>query len=120
MTRVPFAEMKQTIKTAFIKAGMSETKADICAQIHTESSRDGVASHGLNRVERFVEYLLKGWVVADAEPSPVINLGALETYNGNLGPGVLNALFAMNRATEMAAANGIGMVGLQNTPCTLR
>lgn len=120
MTRVPFAEMKQTIKTAFIKAGMSESKADTCAQIHTESSRDGVASHGLNRVERFVEYLLKGWVIADADPSLVLTLGALETYNGNLGPGVLNAMFAMNRATEIAATNGIGMVGLQNTTHWMR
>jgi len=102
MTRINFEEMKATIKAAFIRAGMPEDKADICARIHSESSRDGVYSHGLNRVERFVEYLHKGWVDPNAEPVLDKQLGALEVYNGNMGPGILNAIFAMNRATELA------------------
>jgi 3-dehydro-L-gulonate 2-dehydrogenase len=58
MTRVSFDEMKSTVKKAFTIAGMPETKAEVCARVHTESSRDGVYSHGLNRVERFVDYLI--------------------------------------------------------------
>jgi 3-dehydro-L-gulonate 2-dehydrogenase len=102
MTRISFDEMEATIKQAFLNAGMPEEKADICARIHTESSRDGVYSHGLNRVERFVEYIGKSLVDVNAEPSLELNLGSMETYNGNLGPGILNAIFAMNRATEIA------------------
>jgi len=120
MTRISFEEMKSTIKSAFLKAGMSDEKADICAQIHTESSRDGVYSHGLNRVERFVEYLLKGWVDPNAEPSLELNLGSMEVYNGNLGPGILNAIYAMNRATEIAKSNGLGLVSLNNTTHWMR
>lgn len=120
MTRVPFDEMKSTIKKAFAIAGLSEIKADTCARIHTESSRDGVYSHGLNRVERFVEYLNKGLVDADAEPSLISNFGAMEIYNGNMGPGILNAMFAMNRATEMAKKNGLGLVSLNNTSHWMR
>ena len=120
MTRIPFDEMKATIKSAFMNAGMPEEKADVCAQIHTESSRDGVYSHGLNRVERFVDYLGKGWVDGKAEPTLELNLGSMETYNGNLGPGILNALFAMNRATEIAAQTGLGMVSLNNTTHWMR
>ncbi len=120
MTRIPFDEMKSTIKQAFLNAGMPEEKADVCAQIHTESSRDGVYSHGLNRVERFVDYLGKGWVDGKAEPTLELNLGSMETYNGNLGPGILNALFAMNRAIEIAAQNGLGLVSLNNTTHWMR
>jgi 3-dehydro-L-gulonate 2-dehydrogenase len=120
MTRIPFDEMKATIKSAFMNAGMPEEKADACAQIHTESSRDGVYSHGLNRVERFVDYLEKGWVDGKAEPTLELNLGSTEIYNGNLGPGILNAMFAMNRATEIAAQNGLGMVSLNNTTHWMR
>ncbi len=120
MTRIPFDKMKSTIKQAFLNAGMPEEKANICAQIHTESSRDGVYSHGLNRVERFVDYLGKGWVDGKAEPTLELNFGSMETYNGNLGPGILNALFAMNRATEIAAQNGLGMVSLNNTTHWMR
>jgi len=120
MTRIPFDEMKATIKSAFLNAGMPEEKADTCAQIHTESSRDGVYSHGLNRVERFVDYIGKGWVDVNAEPTLELNLGSMETYNGNLGPGILNAIFAMNRATEIAEKNGLGLVSLNNTTHWMR
>lgn len=120
MTRVSFEEMKSTILQAFLKAGMTEEKAEVCARIHAESSRDGVYSHGLNRVERFVDYIGKGWVDVNAEPSLERNLGAMEIYNGNLGPGILNALFAMNRATEMARQNGLGLVSLNNTTHWMR
>lgn len=120
MTRIKFDEMKSTIQSAFVHAGMSEDKAKICARIHTESSRDGVYSHGLNRVERFIEYIGKGWVDVDAIPSLELNFGAIETYNGNMGPGILNAQFAMNRATEIAEKNGLGLVALNNTTHWMR
>jgi 3-dehydro-L-gulonate 2-dehydrogenase len=120
MTRITFEDMKATIKSAFLNAGMPEEKADICAQVHTESSRDGVYSHGLNRVERFVDYVLKGWVDVNAEPGLQNNLGSLEIYNGNLGPGILNARFAMNRATEIAEKLGLGLVTLNNTTHWMR
>ena len=120
MTRIPFAEMKATIKKAFLVAGMPEERADTCAQVHTESSRDGVYSHGLNRVERFVDYIGKEWVEVNASPTLDINLGAMEVYNGNMGPGILNALFAMNRATEIAEKNGLGLVSLNNTTHWMR
>ena len=120
MTRIPFSEMKATIKMAFTLAGMPDDKAEVCARIHAESSRDGVYSHGLNRVERFVEYIGKGWVDVHAEPVLDRDLGALEVYNGNLGPGITNAIFAMNRATEIAAKNGLGLVSLNNTTHWMR
>ncbi|MES2371869.1 MAG: 3-dehydro-L-gulonate 2-dehydrogenase [Bacteroidota bacterium] len=120
MTRIPFDEMKATIKQAFVLAGMPEEKAETCARIHTESSRDGVASHGLNRVERFVEYLTTGLVDPHAAPTLEMNLGAMEIYNGNMAPGILNAIFAMNRATEIAENNGLGLVSLKNTTHWMR
>jgi 3-dehydro-L-gulonate 2-dehydrogenase len=120
MTRIRFEEMKATIKTAFLKAGMPEDKAEVCARIHTESSCDGDYSHGLNRVERFVDYIGKGWVDVNAEPTLMTSLGTMEIYNGNLGPGITNGLFAMNRATEIAAKNGLGLVSLNNTTHWMR
>ena len=48
--RVAFAEVKNTIKKALLNLGLTEEQAEICAQIHTESSADGIESHGLNRI----------------------------------------------------------------------
>lgn len=119
-TRISFDEMQATVCKAFIRAGMPEEKAEICARIHTESSRDGVYSHGLNRVERFVEYLEKGWVDPHGTPERVNSLGNMEVYDGHLGPGILNAIYCMDRATELAAAHGMGMVSLRNTTHWMR
>ena len=113
--RVSFETMKAEIKRVLMKNGMGEEKADICARVHCESSRDGVYSHGLNRVARFVEYIRKGLVDVNAEPSLVMKSGMFENYDGNLGPGVLNALFAIHRGIKIAEEQGIGLIALRNT-----
>jgi 3-dehydro-L-gulonate 2-dehydrogenase len=113
--RVPFETMKAEIKRVLIKTGMNEEKADICARIHTESSRDGIYSHGLNRVARFVDHIQKGFVDVNAEPTLLMKSGVFENYDGNLGPGVLNALFAVNRGVEVAKEHGLGLIALRNT-----
>jgi 3-dehydro-L-gulonate 2-dehydrogenase len=120
MTRIRFEEMQATIKAAFVNAGMPEEKAGICARVHAESSRDGVYSHGLNRVERYVDYIRKNWVDVHAGPVLALGMGAMEIYNGNMGPGILNAIFAMDRATEIAGKLGYGMVSLNNTTHWMR
>jgi len=120
MTRIRFEEMQSTIKTAFVRAGMTEEKAGICAGIHAETSMDGVYSHGLNRVERYVDYLNRNWVDPHAEASLVVAAGAMEIYDGDMGPGILNALFSMNRATEIAKDHGFGIVSLRNTTHWMR
>lgn len=57
----------------------------------------------------------RGLVHANREPSLVESLGALEQWDGELGPGMLNAHFAMSRAMDLASVHTIGAVGLRNT-----
>lgn len=118
--RIPFETMCETVTQAFIKAGMCPEDASVCARVHTESSCDGVYSHGLNRVARFVDYLQRGWVDAAAKPIEVKKLGVIEIYDGQRGPGILNALFATDRAMTIAAGHGIGVVTLRNTTHWMR
>jgi 3-dehydro-L-gulonate 2-dehydrogenase len=120
MTRIPFDEMQETIAFAFKRAGVAEVKARQIARIHAESSRDGIASHGLNRVPRFVEYLEQGFVNPDAEPVLVREVGPVEVYDGQRGPGILNALAATDRALEIAAREGVAIVALRNTTHWMR
>ena len=118
--RVPFEEMKAEIKRVFTKCGMSEDRAELCAAIHAESSRDGIYSHGANRVPRFFNYVRDGWVDVNAGPVLEKSFGALSVYNGNLGPGITNALYCTDRAIELAKEHGIGLVGLRNTTHWMR
>ena len=74
--RVPYETVKSTVTQAFLNLGLSQEKAEKCAEIHTESSLEGIESHGLNRVPRFAEYVQKGWVDINAEPELVGAKGA--------------------------------------------
>ncbi|AUH33484.1 3-dehydro-L-gulonate 2-dehydrogenase [Paracoccus tegillarcae] len=120
MARVDFETLAGCIEQAFLGAGLSPEKARLCARVHAESSRDGVPSHGLNRVSRFVEYLNTGWIDAEAEPALVRSVGPIEIWDGQRGPGVLNALSATDRAIEIAADQGCGIVALRNTTHWMR
>lgn len=97
------------------KLGFTSTRATACSKIFTESSIDGVYSHGVNRFSTFISHIKQGYVKADAEPSLRQSAGAIEQWDGNLGPGPLNAVFATERAMQLAAQTGMGCVALSNT-----
>lgn len=118
--KVSFNEMQSTIKKAMLNVGLSEEQAEMCSRIHTESSRDGVYSHGLNRVPRFISYVKKGWVDVNARPELIHNFGCVEQYDGNMGIGIMNASFCMDRATELAKTHGMGVIAIRNTTHWMR
>ena len=118
--RLKFDDIKDEIQRVFEKYGMSTERAETCAKIHTESTYDGIYSHGSNRVARFVDYIQKGWVDINAEPTIEKDLGPVKVFNGNMGPGILNALHGVEAAMCMADEYGIGMVGLKNTTHWMR
>jgi 3-dehydro-L-gulonate 2-dehydrogenase len=112
---IPFAEMKETFISILIRYGFTQEKAERCASVFAESSLEGVYSHGANRFPRFIRYIQRGYIRVNEEPSLVHHTGTIEQWNGNLGPGPLNAFFAADRAMLLAKEYGTGLVGLANT-----
>jgi len=113
--RIPFETLQSEFKRVLLSLDFPEEKANLCVTIFAENSRDGVYTHGLNRFPVFVEFVKEGLVIPNAEPTRDTAFGSLEQWNGNLGPGILNARFCMDRAITLADANGIGCVALKNT-----
>jgi 3-dehydro-L-gulonate 2-dehydrogenase len=113
--RISVGDMEQIFTAILLKNGFAEDKAKQCAAIFTNNSVDGVYTHGVYRFPRFVEHIRKGVVVADAKPTLIHKAGALEQWNGNLGPGPLNAIHATNTAMKLSQEYGIGCVALSNT-----
>lgn len=118
--RLTYEEIYSEIKRVFMKYGMDEERAGLCARVHTEANSDGIFSHGTNRVVRFVNYLKDGWVDSKAVPVVEKDIGAIKVVNGNLGPGIANAIAATDMAIELADKYGLGMVGLKNTTHWMR
>lgn len=113
--RIPYDKMKSEFLRILTGAGFTEEKAEKCAEIFAINSLEGVYSHGINRFPRFVKNILEGFIKPGAVPSLINRSGSLEQWEGNIGPGPLNATFATERVMELALENGIGLVTLANT-----
>ena len=113
--RVSFQQLHDTLRRVLEGRGMQPARADLCARLFAETSRDGVYSHGLNRFPRFIKMIDQGVVDVSAEPSRTAVHRAIERWDGHRGPGNLNAYACMERAIALAREHGLGCVALANT-----
>ncbi len=100
--------------------GLDSQRAKNCAQIFAANTRDGVASHGVNRFERFVNQIRDKVIDINAIPVFSNGFGSFEQWDGCHGIGPLNAIFAIDRAMELASIHGMGVVALRNTTHWMR
>jgi 3-dehydro-L-gulonate 2-dehydrogenase len=107
--------MHAKFREKLLKHGVSEERSDIMATIFTESTIDGVYTHGVNRFPRFIDFIHKGCMDIHAEPQLVKKTHAIEQWDGHHGAGIINALKATDRAIALAKEFGIGCVALRNT-----
>ena len=112
---IPFQQLKDTFYQILSGKGFPEQKAQRIAEVFAENSLDGVLSHGVNRFPTFLEYVKKGAVKVNTDPVQKSSGSAVEQWDGQLGPGILNALQCTDRAMELARLHGIGCVALANT-----
>lgn len=115
MLRVSYQDLSDALVGVLLKLGFEPKRARRCAQLFTETDRDGVYSHGLNRFPRFLAMIQSGLIDIHAEPELLASFGAMERWDGNIGPGNLNAWLCMERAIALAREQGIGCVALANT-----
>ena len=113
--RIPKDEMRKEFTRILLRHGFSETESQTLADVFTTNSVDGVYTHGVNRFPRFIQYTKEGVIIPGKKATLSHASGNLEQWDGNLGPGPINALQCSERAMEIAAKNGIGCVALGNT-----
>jgi len=113
--RVPYAELHDTVRRALEKTGLDADRADACARIITDSTCDGVPSHGVNLVPRLIAMMRKGVVDVAARCVRVAAHGPVERWDGQRGVGALNASDSMSAAIGLARTHSIGCVALANT-----
>ena len=115
MLRIPFTDVLARLAAILESLGFSPARAHACARLFAETTCDGVYSHGVNRFPRFVSTIRNGSVHPAAEPVCTARFGAIERWDGRLGPGNLNAQAAMNQAIALARRHGIACIALGNT-----
>jgi len=112
--KIQYQDLEKALKEKLEKYGFSSQDARIQATIFSETTFDGVFSHGINRFPRFMGDVKDGTVSPGVTPERIQGMGALEQWDGKGGPGILNALHATERSIELAKKHGLGCVGLRN------
>jgi L-2-hydroxycarboxylate dehydrogenase (NAD+) len=108
--------MEKFMKLAFMKVGVPEEDASVCAEVLIESDKRGIDSHGLNRFRpNYIERIMIG------VQNPVTNFDVLRetpttaVIDGHDGMGHVIAKKSMQMAIEKAKKNGLGMVVVKNS-----
>lgn len=112
---VQFEEAAGLMEKALLRRGCPPRKAAKVALEMARNSLEGTYTHGINRFARLLRDIDAGTVRLDVMPVEVNAFGALLSLDGQLGLGVVNAAFAMDRAVSLARAHGIGLAALRNT-----
>lgn len=113
--RVSYDEMVKEFTRVLGKNGITGEDADISARFFASSSRDGVYTHGLNRFPRYISMIKSGIVDVSKRAVLAEHIGMIERWDGQRGPGDLNAYICMKRAIELSKESGVGIVALRNT-----
>lgn len=113
--KIDFDTLYETFSSILTGIGFETSRATVLARVFTETTFDGVFSHGINRFPRFIGDVKSGTVDPHATPKLTIGSHALEQWDGRKGPGIINALDCTDRAIQLAKEFGIGCVGLRNT-----
>ena len=106
--------LKQLMKDKLQNAGLSDTHADMIAEILTWSDERGYHSHGAVRVEYYAERISKGGINTTPKFEFEKTGPASAIYHGDNGCGYVAATFSMEEAIKMAKETGVAVVGVKN------
>lgn len=117
---IPHDQITSTLEQILLSHSFPPSAARTCAEVFATNSLEGVHSHGVNRFPKFIEYVKAGYVNAHSHAVKVHGAGSIEQWDGQSGPGPVNAFIAVDRAMELAREHGMGCVTLAHTNHWLR
>ena len=97
------------------KLNVSKEDAEIVADNLVLSNLRGIDSHGVARLQRYVDGIKTGFILPDAKPEIIKESAVLANVNGNNGLGQPMGNFGMELAIKKAKESGIGFVTVNNS-----
>lgn len=120
MINIQAHEVQERFEKILLGRGAPPERAAKVAAEMVRNSLEGIYSHGINRFPRLVSDIDRGFIHMEESPRLLGAMGAFENYDGELGFGITNAWFCMERAIGMAKMHGIGCVAIGHTNHWLR
>ncbi len=113
--KVTYSEMIEQFTRVLGLYGIVGEDAALSAKLFADASLEGVYTHGLNRFPKFIASIKNGSVDVTKRAVLSESLGVMERWDGQQGPGNLNAWACMQRAISLAKEHTVGVVALKNT-----
>ncbi len=118
--RISFADATKVLIDKLEKHGCPKDRASLVGYEMVRNSLEGTYTHGINRFARLIRNIDEKIVLPNEDIKLLASFNAMESYDGCLGLGIVNATFAMNRAIELASRYGIAVIAVRNTNHWLR
>jgi L-2-hydroxycarboxylate dehydrogenase (NAD+) len=116
IVREPFDKMERFMKDIFVKVGVPEEDAKICAGVLIDADKRGVDSHGVGRFKPIYIDRIKAGIQHPVTNLEVVREGfTTAVLDGHDGMGHVIATKAMRLAIDKAKKYGLGMVAVRNS-----
>ncbi|MDQ1135410.1 LDH2 family malate/lactate/ureidoglycolate dehydrogenase [Microbacterium sp. SORGH_AS 1204] len=114
-SRVDPAELRAFVSDVFQSIEVPPTDADLIADSLVAADEWGHQSHGVLRLPWYLERLRTGAMRPVADPTPVVDTGAMLILDGHDGIGQVLTERARIEAVSRAKKHGVGLVGVRNS-----
>jgi L-2-hydroxycarboxylate dehydrogenase (NAD+) len=109
------SELHNSVKNIFQSIGCNENDSKIIADVLVSAEKRGIPSHGIMRIKDYLGL----WSKKRMNPTPALQV-VYETpstfvIDGDLGPGIVVAHFAMQKTIEKAEQNYTAWTSVRNS-----
>ena len=105
----------QFTANVFQSFGISKENAKICADNLVIADLRGIPSHGVARLQRYVNGMKTGVILPLSEPEVVRDFASNATVDGHAGLGQIVAHYSTRLAIDKANKSGVGIVAVRNS-----
>lgn len=113
--RFDFYELNTYIKNLLISSGIEEKDSSIVSDVLIRAELQGVSSHGLTRIEVYLDRINKGLINKTPNFNIDFKFPALGIMDADNSLGHMAAYEAMTLVIEKAKTYGISMIGVKNS-----
>ena len=112
---VPESQLRSFVEKVFRSFALTESQAQICADVLLKADLRGVYSHGVARLKRYVDGIANGLILPTNTATIVKETPATATVDGQGGLGQIVSHYATQLAITKAKNTGIGIVTVRNS-----
>lgn len=108
-------QLRKFCEATFQRLGFNKKDSAIISDVIILSNLFGIDSHGINRLQMYIQQLQAGYIDIHSQPEIVFQTPVSAVIDGKKGMGQLVSTMAMNIAIEKAKISGVALITVRNS-----